>query len=90
MRQVDAPNNEFMMWGRMRDQPLSRAALGFMADFVPVSVARSAGLPGAGISLDNSMRFVQLVETDWVLDDFDPLLGYASQTAAGFIQVNHA
>ena len=110
MRQVDVPDNAFMMWGRMRNQPVSRPALAFMADFVPVSVARAGGAPGAGISLDNSMRFGRLVETDWVLYDFDPLLatggylhggvrvwaqdgtllGYASQTAAGFIPVANA
>ena len=92
--------------GRLRDQPISRPGLAFMADFVPVSVARATGQMGAGISLDNSMRFGRLVDTEWVLYDYDPefatggylnggarvwsqdgtLLGYASQTAAGFVR----
>jgi acyl-CoA thioesterase len=106
MRRVDRPHNGLAMWGRLRDQPISRPGLAFMADFVPVSVARATGQMGAGISLDNSMRFGRLVDTEWVLYDYDPqfatggylnggarvwsqdgtLLGYASQTAAGFVR----
>jgi acyl-CoA thioesterase len=106
MRRVELPDNGLAMWGRLRDKPTSRPALAFMADFVPVSVARATGQMGAGISLDNSMRFGPLVDTEWVLYDYDPqfatggylhggarvwsqdgtLLGYASQTAAGFVR----
>ena len=106
LRRVDLPDRGLAMWGRMRDQPLSRPAVAFMADFVPLSVAQVTGEFGGGISLDNSMRFGRLVDSEWVLYDYDPqfatggylhggvrawaqdgtLLGYASQTAAGFVR----
>ena len=42
--------------------------LAFIADMVPVAVARAAGKMGAGSSLDNSMRFHGgVADTGWVL-----------------------
>lgn len=57
------------MWARFRDgQAFTPAAIGFIADFVPLGVARSAGKLGAGASLDNSMRFRGgAVDSAWVL-----------------------
>ncbi len=57
------------MWARFRDsRPFTPAAIGFIADFVPLGVARSAGKMGAGASLDNSMRFRGgAAEAAWVL-----------------------
>jgi acyl-CoA thioesterase len=72
MRQVEIGENRFVTWGRMRDLPISRAAISFLADLVPSSVARAAGFVGGGTSLDNSMRIGRLPETEWVLLDFDP------------------
>lgn len=74
VRRVDTNEDQLLMWGRLRNDPITRPALGFMADFVPVSVMRAAGEMGAGFSLDNSMRFGYLVPTDWVLFDYDPVL----------------
>ncbi len=61
------------IWARMRSGLHTRAAIAFLADMVPSSVARAAGKMGGGTSLDNSMRFGRLVETDWILLDMDPL-----------------
>lgn len=72
MRRIELPDGHFAMWGRLKGHPQSRASLGFLADFVPVSVTRAAGVDGAGFSLDNSIRYGHFVETDWVLLDFDP------------------
>jgi acyl-CoA thioesterase len=72
MRRFELPDGHFGMWGRLKGHPQSRASLGFLADFVPVSVSRAARVDGAGFSLDNSIRFGYFVETDWVLLDFDP------------------
>jgi acyl-CoA thioesterase len=72
MRRVELPDNQFAMWGRMKGHAQSRASIGFLADFVPVSVTRAAGVDGAGFSLDNSIRYGYFVDTDWVLLDFDP------------------
>lgn len=72
MRRVELDDGHFAMWGRLRDHRQTRASVGFLADFVPVSVVRAAGVEGAGFSLDNSMRFGYFVDTEWVLLDFDP------------------
>jgi acyl-CoA thioesterase len=62
------------LWARMNDRPLTRAALGFVADVVPSGVVRAAGRAGAGTSLDNSIRFGPDPVGDWVLIDIDPHL----------------
>jgi acyl-CoA thioesterase len=56
-------------WARRRDGgPVTPAVLAFVADMVPVAVARAAGKMGAGASLDNSMRFHGgLADAEWVL-----------------------
>jgi len=56
-------------WARMRDgEAMTPAVLAFIADFVPLAVARAAGKMGAGSSLDNSMRFHGgVADADWVL-----------------------
>ena len=62
------------MWARSRSGTLTRATIAFLADMVPTSVVRAVGLVGGGTSLDNSMRFGRLVDTEWVLLDMDPWL----------------
>lgn len=72
LKRVELPDGHFAMWGQMRHHKMTRAGLGFIADFVPVSVTRAAGVDGAGFSLDNSIRYGYFVDTEWVLLDFDP------------------
>lgn len=61
------------MWARVTGaQGTTAASLGFLADMVPVSVARGTGQLGAGTSLDNELRVVRLVDTEWVLCDMQP------------------
>jgi acyl-CoA thioesterase len=62
------------MWMRMRDRPLTRPAMGFLADVVPSGVVRAAGHTGAGTSLDNSIRFGPEPDGDWMLVDVDPYM----------------
>jgi acyl-CoA thioesterase len=71
LRQATAAGS---MWARFGSGPHTRATIGFVADMVPTSVVRAVGQMGGGTSLDNSMRFGRLVETDWVLLDMDPWL----------------
>ena len=56
-------------WARRRDGgAVTPAVLAFVADMVPLAVARAAGKMGAGSSLDNSMRFHGgVADTEWVL-----------------------
>lgn len=72
MRRVELDDGHFAMWARLRAHRQTRASVGFLADFVPVSVVRAAGAEGAGFSLDNSIRFGYFVDSDWILLDFDP------------------
>jgi acyl-CoA thioesterase len=67
MRAVDA-ERDVLMWSRVLDEPvLTPAAVGFLADMVPVAVTRAAGKLGAGFSLDNSIRFGPSPDSEWVL-----------------------
>jgi acyl-CoA thioesterase len=60
--------NRMALWARLRSgSELTRAAVAFLADMVPVAVARAAGRQGAGFSLDNALRFGDLPPTEWVL-----------------------
>jgi acyl-CoA thioesterase len=60
-------------WSRFRDgQPVTPARLAFVADMVPLSVARACGAIGAGTSLDNTFRVGPAADTEWVLLDLRP------------------
>jgi acyl-CoA thioesterase len=72
--QAREANDSGAMWMRIADQPLTRPAIAFLADTVPSSVVRAAGRTGAGMSLDNSVRFGPDPDGDWVLVDVDPYL----------------
>jgi acyl-CoA thioesterase len=60
------------IWARMRSGLHTRATIAFLADMIPSSVARAAGKTGGGTSLDNSLRYGRLVDSDWILLDMDP------------------
>jgi acyl-CoA thioesterase len=68
------PRHPVALWGRLTGgRSLTRASLAFLADMVPLAVARAAGKYGAGISLDNSLRFGAATRDDdeWVLLDIE-------------------
>jgi acyl-CoA thioesterase len=50
---------------------MTPAGLGFVADLVPLAVARACGVDGAGTSLDNSLRIGEPVDSEWVLLDVE-------------------
>lgn len=58
------------LWCRMPEvlEP-SAAALAVLGDFVPSGVGQALGAPAGGTSLDNTLRVVRIVPTDWVLVD---------------------
>lgn len=60
------------MWMRLRDRPLSRPAVSFLADVIPSGVVRAAGRTGAGSSLDNTLRFCAEPDGDWMLVEVEP------------------
>jgi acyl-CoA thioesterase-2 len=58
------------LWARLRGhRSLTRAGIAFLADMVPMAIARAGGQGmGGGYSLDNSLRFGTLpAEVEWVL-----------------------
>lgn len=68
------------LWARLTGDrelavPPSPAALGFLADLIPLAVSRACGVAGAGTSLDNSLRIGDPAEVpgagEWVLLELD-------------------
>lgn len=60
------------VWIAMRDPiaPLDAATLAMYGDWIPVAVGAALGSFAGGISIDNSLRLGELVESRWVLLDF--------------------
>jgi acyl-CoA thioesterase-2 len=48
---------------------MSAGTLALLGDFVPFGISQATGMRAGGTSLDNTLRVVQLVPTDWVLAD---------------------
>jgi len=67
-----APSNDgrLIMWMRPKlGQDIDAATLAILADHVPSGVGNALGIDAGGNSLDNTLRIVQLVPTEWVLCD---------------------
>lgn len=66
-----SPDGIGQLWVRHRDPgvPIDRQLLAVMADFLPSGVGNALGANAGGNSLDNTIRFVRIVPTDWVLAD---------------------
>jgi acyl-CoA thioesterase len=57
-------------WARLPDQgEPSSAWLCILGDYVPSGVAQALGRPSIGNSLDNTIRVVRLVPSEWILCD---------------------
>jgi acyl-CoA thioesterase len=58
------------LWIRLPELlDMSASALAILGDYVPFGIAQALGRMGGGNSLDNTLRVVQVVPTDWVLVD---------------------
>jgi len=58
------------LWCRVPELlDLSPAALAVRGDLVPSGISQALGAPAGGNSLDNTLRVVRLVPTEWVLVD---------------------
>jgi acyl-CoA thioesterase II len=63
-------NGRCAFWARLRGQlEPSSAWLSVLGDYVPSGVAQALGRPSIGNSLDNTIRVVQLVPSEWILCD---------------------
>ncbi|MGH9123300.1 MAG: acyl-CoA thioesterase [Acidimicrobiales bacterium] len=59
-------------WARLPGQlEPSSAWLAVLGDYVPSGVAQALGRPSIGNSLDNTIRVVQLLPSEWILCDID-------------------
>jgi len=71
-RRVGGPSidGESAMWVRRTDgEAVDRVTLALMADFLPSGIGHATGAAMGGNSLDNTIRFLGLVATEWVLCD---------------------
>jgi acyl-CoA thioesterase len=60
-----------LAWARIPQllDDVDATALAVLGDYVPMGVGQALGRRGGGNSLDNTLRVVRLVPTDWVLLD---------------------
>lgn len=66
----EQPAGSLALWARLHDiGELTRAGVAYLADMVPMAVARAAGKVGGGFSLDNALRFADIPPTEWILLD---------------------
>ncbi|HEU5083610.1 MAG TPA: acyl-CoA thioesterase [Acidimicrobiales bacterium] len=64
------PDGNCSMWARMPDVlEMSGASLAILGDYVPMGLGQALGAHAGGNSLDNTLRVVDLVPTEWVLLD---------------------
>lgn len=57
------------LWIRLPDLPISAAMLAVLGDYVPFGIAQALGRWTRANSLDNTLRIVNVVPTEWVLLD---------------------
>ncbi len=64
-----APGGRSALWARIPELDPSGAALAILGDYVPFGIGQSLGAFAGGNSLDNTLRVVRIVPTEWVLLD---------------------
>ena len=73
LHQLDGTHGDgqVLAWARIPDviEGVDATALAVLGDFVPMGVGQALGIAGGGNSLDNTLRVVHLVPTEWVLLD---------------------
>jgi acyl-CoA thioesterase len=64
-------DGQTLAWVRIPEviEGVDATALAILGDFVPMGVGQALGVRGGGNSLDNTLRVVHLVPTEWVLLD---------------------
>lgn len=66
------PGGRSALWARVSDLPDTTAAkLAVLGDYVPFGTSQALGRQVGGNSLDNTLRVVRLVPTEWVLVDIE-------------------
>ena len=68
-RQISSVDGNSALWVKMTDLEMSPAALAVLGDYVPFGIAQALGRWTRANSLDNTLRIVDVVSTEWVLLD---------------------
>ena len=68
------PKSHLTLWARVPGSPATPAVMAYLADMVPLSIARAAERAGGGTSIDNTMRFAGATAEEWILLDLAPHL----------------
>jgi acyl-CoA thioesterase len=68
------PGAHLTLWARVPGRTATPAVVAYLADMVPLSIARATQRAGGGSSIDNTMRFSGAVADEWVLLELDPHL----------------
>ncbi|MCY1647764.1 thioesterase family protein [Caulobacter sp. SL161] len=65
-----ADSGRTVFWVRARqDLPMDISVLALFGDFTPYALSKALGGGLGGVSLDNTLRVLRRVETDWILCD---------------------
>ena len=64
-------DGQTMLWARIPDvlTGIDAPTLAILGDFVPMGISQALGAMAGGNSLDNTLRVMRLVPTEWVLMD---------------------
>jgi acyl-CoA thioesterase II len=57
------------LWARIPGLEVSSTSLSIVGDMVPFGISQALGMRAGGNSLDNTIRVVELVPTEWMLVD---------------------
>lgn len=63
------PDGRSALWVRVPDVEMSAATLSILGDYLPFGISQALGGWYPGTSLDNTLRVVRLVPSEWVLID---------------------
>jgi acyl-CoA thioesterase II len=76
------------MWARIPEMidGVDATALAILGDYVPSGVGQALGIHGGGNSLDNTLRVIRLVPTEWVLIDIH-IQGVANGFGHGLVHL---
>ena len=89
---ASAPDGNVLMWARPdpallgADAVIDTKFVAVVADYVPSAVGPTLGRSAGGNSLDNSIRFHRMVETEWLLCDVQ-IHGIANGFAHGRMHI---
>ena len=82
-----SPDGRSALWIRLPGElERSAAGLAIVADWVPSGIGQALGRWAGGNSLDNTIRILDLVPTDWVLCDIQ-IHGIAKGFGHGFVNL---